>query len=138
MRRLLPPAWLAQALTFVITSLLLATINPAGEGAMAANATSVIGWIEVLPVPDQNDRVTIRGHVQALQAVEGTFGLSVKRASRGNKSDNKQSGQFSAKAGESRALSTTTINLQPNDRLEVVLTLSVDGADIFKASLRSP
>jgi hypothetical protein len=127
-----------RALVLAFAALMMVTIDPAGERAMAADSSSAIGWIEILPVSGRDNHITIRGQILALKPVEGKFGLRVKRTSRGNTSDNKQGGQFSAQVGESRVLSTTTINLQPNDHLEIVLTLSVDGAEVFSATLRSP
>lgn len=106
---------------------------------MAADAASAIGWIEVQPAQSGPGHVTIRGHAVALTDVAGKFTLQVNRASKGNKSDTSQGGVLNLKAGEAKALSTTTINVTPDDNLTLTLTLlSADGKEVFSTVLKSP
>ena len=103
---------------------------------MAAGAASVIGWVEVQPSAKGRDHITLRGHVLALTDAAGRFTLALTRSSKGGKSETKQGGAFKLLAGESQPLSTTTINLDQNDQLTVVLSISVDGAEVFSTTLR--
>ncbi len=115
---------------------MMIAINTSSVPAVAAD-TTVIGWIEIQAEPENSDHVSIRGRIQALETVEGNFELRVTRISHGNKSANAQSGRFRAKAGEAKALSSTTINLDPGDQLQITLTLFVDGEKVFFASAQT-
>lgn len=130
-------AWLSRVQMIFAGVLIMIAINGNNEQAMAAD-TSVIGWIEIQADPDQRDHVSIRGRIHALETVEGNFQLRVARINRGNKSANAQRGHFRAKAGEAKVLSSTTINLDPNDLLQIKLTLFVDGEEVFFATAQSP
>jgi hypothetical protein len=118
--------------------LALFLIFPHQKSAMAGDRLSVIGWIEIQPVAGRHGHLTIRGHVHGLEARRGTFELRVTRASNGNNSATKQAGTFDVRAGDSAALSATTVNVQANDQVDVELTLFADGAEIFLARLQSP
>jgi hypothetical protein len=104
---------------------------------MAAERTQVIGWIEIKPSPKGKDQIAITGHAQGLEKLTGRFTLAISRSAKGNKSSTSQGGQFDVAAGESRALSNTTINVGPNDRLVIELTLFVDGQPVFATTLRT-
>lgn len=120
----------------LVCGVLLAAAGWGGR-VMAADAAAVIGWVEVQPGPSGPGHVTLRGHVHALKDTAGKFSLQITRTSRGGKSDGKQGGDFNLKAGESRPLSTTTININPDDKLTVQLTITVDGAEVFTTTLRT-
>ena len=104
--------------------------------ARAAAASPVIGWIEIAPVPQKPDQITIVGRAYALEGVEGRFALSIKRAGKGGSTKSGQSGAFKLAAGENGSLSRTAINVGPADMLTIELTLTVDGTEVFSVSLR--
>ena len=106
--------------------------------ARAAAASPVIGWIEIAPVPQKPDQITIVGRAYALEGVEGRFALSIKRAGKGGSTKSGQSGAFKLAAGENGSLSRTAINVGPADMLTIELTLTVDGTEVFSVSLRPP
>ena len=135
-RARLIPAWLSRIQMIFVGALIMIAINACNPPAMATD-TMVIGWIEIQAEPDRRDHVSIRGRIQAFETVEGNFELRVTRISRGNKSANAQNGRFHAKADETKALSSTTINLNPNDQLQITLTLFVDGEEVFSATAQT-
>lgn len=104
--------------------------------ARAGAASPVIGWIEIAPMPQKPDQITIVGRAYALEGVEGKFALSIKRAGKGGSTKSGQSGAFKLKAGENGSLSRTAINVGPADTLTIELTLTVDGTEVFSVSLR--
>jgi hypothetical protein len=109
-----------------------------GAGAMAASSTPVIGWIEVAPLPGGGkDQVAITGRAHGLSASSGQFALSISRVSKGNTAKTRQGGKFTVAAGESATLSRTTINVAPAESLVIELTITVDGKEVFSATLKS-
>ena len=104
--------------------------------ARAGAASPVIGGIEIAPVPQKPDQITIVGRAYALEGVEGRFALSIKRAGKGGSTKSGQSGAFKLAAGENGSLSRTAINVGPADTLTIELTLTVDGTEVFSVSLK--
>jgi hypothetical protein len=120
----------------VTLGLILAALGLASAQARAAAASPVIGWIEIAPVPEKPDQITIVGRAYALEGVEGRFALAIKRKGKGGSTNSGQSGGFKLKAGDNGALSRTAINVGPADTLTIELTLTVDGAEVFSVSLK--
>jgi hypothetical protein len=107
-------------------------------GAIAVDRLSVIGWIEIVPVPGPNNLLTVRGHVHGMTDQQGKFQLSVIRDKSGSTSATKQTGEFRVRAGEAANLSSTTINVHADDRLELELTLYSGDIELFVTRLQSP
>jgi hypothetical protein len=107
-----------------------------GTDAMAADGKNVFGWVEIQPTPQRTDMVTISGHVLGLSAAEGRFSLIIGRVGPGNTSNNRQEGNFKIAAGESKKLSTTSINIPATDSLSVELRLVGDGKELFTVMLK--
>ena len=115
--------------------LLMTAATLAAGGTMASAGTQpVIGWIEI--VPAGKGLIDVVGHVSATADTKGRYALSLDRKSHGNSAKTGQSGAFSAGAGESVVLSKTGINVVAGEELTVELTLSVDGKDVYVATLR--
>ena len=120
----------------VTLGLIVAAVGlAAASEARAGAASPVIGWIEIAPVPEKPDQITIVGRAYALEGVEGRFALSIKRAGKGGSTKSGQSGAFKLKAGDNGSLSRTAINVGPADTLTIELTLTVDGTEVFSVSL---
>ena len=125
-----------RASLLVTLGLIVAAAGLAGAEARAGAASPVIGWIEIAPVPQKPDQITIVGRAYALEGVEGRFALSIKRAGKGGSTKSGQSGAFKLAAGDNGSLSRTAINVGPADTLTIELTLTVDGTEVFSVSLR--
>ena len=120
----------------VLLGLMLAATGGVVWGALAADASPVIGWIEIAPVPQKSDQINIVGHAYALEPVAGKFTLSIKRSGKGGSSTSGQSGSFKLDAGENGSLSRTAINVGPADTLTIELKLTVDNTEVFSVLLR--
>jgi hypothetical protein len=109
-----------------------------GADAMAASSTPVIGWIEVTQPPGGGkDQIAITGRAHGLSALSGQYALSISRGPKGNVAKTRQGGKFTVAAGESATLSRTTVNVAPTDNLVIELTITVDGKEVFSATLKS-
>lgn len=97
----------------------------------AANAQGPMGWLELKPVPGRNI-VQITGHALAFEKAAGLhFTLSVLRENRGSKSNSRQSGRIDLAAGETKVLSSASINVEPGDNLTIELKLLDHGQEVF-------
>jgi hypothetical protein len=135
--RYLPLAWFFRARPFVFGVLIMAATFSFCEQAKAAT-TPVIGWIAIKSSPNRADQIIIQSRIQGLKTTNGDFQIRVTRNGRSGKSASNQSGAFRVKSGETGVLATTTINLQAEDRLEIVLTLFEDGKKIFSVRAQTP
>jgi hypothetical protein len=98
-----------------------------GFGIMTMNAApagDVVGWMEVTPAGGQL-RITGRAFAPDGGSVEYT--LQIQRSGRSGNTSTKQGGKAEIQAGEIATLSTTSVNLQPQDQLAVLLTVSRGG-----------
>ncbi len=82
--------------------------------------------------------IQITGHALALDAVSGMdFTFSLRRQNKGNSSSTRQSGRFDLAPNEAKALSSTSINLEPGDELTIELKLLDHGKEISSAIVTS-
>lgn len=125
-----PNAYAAAALPLAALATLLQ-----GTPEARAEISNVLGWIEVTPAG--TGQIMVTGHVYAVTAAEGKFSLSLERMSKGNSAKTGQSGTFKAGAGENAKLSTTGINVSPNEQLKVELRLTVDGREVTPVVLQT-
>ena len=103
----------------------------AGLAMTEANAQQAMGWLELKPVPGRN-MVQITGHALGLEkAAELDFTMSVLHENRGGKSNSRQTGRISLAAGETKVLSSTSINIEPGDGLTAVLKILDHGQEVF-------
>ena len=105
-------------------SLALLLISFLSFTASAQENNNLISAIKVESV--KNDLVTISGICSnnTLQPIELKYELNVqKRSLSGNTSKNNQSGHFTLDSKDSKNVSTTTINFDPEDYTEIVLTI---------------
>jgi hypothetical protein len=90
-----------------------------------------LGWFELKPVSGQN-AVQIIGHAVAFEQVAGLdFTIGVQRENRGNKSNSRQAGRIDLAAGETKVLSSASINIEPGDDLTIELKLLDHGQEVF-------
>lgn len=100
-----------------------------------AQAQSAFGWLEVKPVPGRN-LVQITGHALSTEAANGMdFTLSLRRQNGRNSSTSRQSGRFDLVPSESKALSSTSINVEPGDELMIELKILDHGKEVSSATL---
>ena len=105
--------------------------------ASAATAQSASAWIELKPVPGRN-MVEIVGHALAIDTVGSMdFTLTLRRQHKGNTSSTRQSGRFDLIGGETKNLSSTSINIEPGDELTIELKLLEHGTEVSSATLTS-
>ena len=103
----------------------------------AATAQSASAWIELKPVSGRN-MIEVVGHALATDAVSGMdFTFTLRRQNKGNTSSTRQSGRFDLAPGESKNLSSTSINMEPGDELTIELKLLDHGAEVSSASVTS-
>ena len=98
-----------------------------GFGIMTMNAASageVVGWMEVTPAGGQ---LRITGRAFAPEGGNVEYTLQIQRSGRSGNTTTKQGGKAEIQAGQVATLSTTSVNLQPQDQLAVLLTLSRGG-----------
>ncbi len=106
-----------------------------------ASAQTPMGWLELEPVPGRNAAVKITGHALAFEKVAGLeFIFSVRRENGGSKSSSRQAGRIDLSAGETKVLSTSSINVEPGDSLTVELKMLDHGQVVFSTvmSARAP
>ncbi len=96
-------------------------------GSLLATAQKNDKFVPAIKVvPFQNNKVSINGLCtnNTTQEKELNYVLSVqKRSGSGNTNNNKQSGTFYIASEESKTLSSTKINFEPEDHIEIVLTI---------------
>jgi hypothetical protein len=112
-------------------------IMSGGAHAISAQPGSIIGWVEIQPASQGKDHVTIVGRALALDAAAGQFKLVVSRSGRGGVTDARQSGAFDLRAGESKVLSSTSINVSQSESLVIELKLFSDSKEISSVVLRT-
>ena len=101
-----------------------------------ANAQQVMGWLELKPLPGRN-MVQITGHALALEKIAGLeFTMSVVREG-GGKSVSQQKGQIALDAGETKALSSASVNVGPGGTLTVTLKILDHGQEVFSTVMSS-
>lgn len=96
-------------------------------GSLLATAQENDKYVpDIKVVHFQNNKVFINGLCtnNTTQEKELNYVLSVQKRSRsGNTNNNKQSGTFYIASEESKTLSSTKINFEPEDYIEIVLTI---------------
>ena len=103
----------------------------------AATAQSASAWIELKPVSGRN-MIEVVGHALARDAVGGMdFTFALRRQNKGNTSSTRQSGRFDLAPGESKNLSSTSINIEPGDELTIELKLLDHGTEVSSATVTS-
>ncbi|WP_027078527.1 curli-like amyloid fiber formation chaperone CsgH [Maribacter antarcticus] len=106
--------------------LLMSLVGTAQESDMLKSAITV--------EPIKNNRVSISGLCanNTSQSKNFRYVLSVEKTGQsGNTNKNKQSGAFNLAPAESKILSSTTINFEPNDYTAIVFTIfDVDNVQI--------
>jgi 3-hydroxymyristoyl/3-hydroxydecanoyl-(acyl carrier protein) dehydratase len=101
-----------------------------GVAMTEANA-QVMGWLELKPGSGRNV-VQITGHALALEKAAGLeFTISVMRENHGNKTNSRQAGRIGLAAGETKVLSSTSINVEPGDNLRIELKILDNGQEVF-------
>ena len=102
-----------------------------------ASAQSASAWIELKPTSGRN-MIEVVGHALATDAVGGMdFTFTLRRQNKGNTSSTRQSGRFDLAPGESKNLSSTSINIEPGDELTIELKLLDHGAEVSSATVTS-
>ena len=108
----------------------------AGSVMNDANAQQVMGWLELKPLPG-GSMVQITGHALALEKIAGLeFTMSVVREG-GGKSVSQQKGQIALDAGETKALSSASVNVGPAGTLTVALKILDHGREVFSTVMSS-
>jgi hypothetical protein len=103
----------------------------------AATAQSASAWIELKPVSGRN-MIEVVGHALATDAVGGMdFSFTLRRQNKGNSSSTRQSGRFDLAPGETKNLSSTSINMEPGDELTIELKLLDHGSEVSSATVTS-
>ncbi len=103
----------------------------------AATAQSASAWIELKPVAGRN-MIEVVGHALATDAVGGMdFTFALQRRNKGNSSSTRQSGRFDLAPGESKNLSSTSINVELGDELTIELKLFDHGTVVSSATVTS-
>jgi len=103
----------------------------------AAYAQSASAWVELKPVTGRN-MIQVTGHAIALDAAGGMdFTLTLRRQNKGNSSSTRQSGRFDLAPGETKVLSSTSINFESGDELTIELKLLDHGAEVSSATVTS-
>ena len=103
----------------------------------AATAQSASAWIELKPVSGRN-MIEVVGHALASDAVGGMdFTFTLRRQNKGNISNTRQSGRFDLAPGETRNLSSTSVNMEPGDELTIELKLLDHGTEVSSATVTS-
>lgn len=107
------------------------------SGAEPQSAHAAIGWIEIAPVPQHKDQIVIAPQVYASEASSGRFTLTVSRVGKGGTTNTRQSGVFNVSAGESRKLSTTSVNIMPAEALTIELKLYSGDKEVFSVVMKT-
>jgi hypothetical protein len=97
---------------------------------------SVVGWIEIAPGRKGAGHMAITGQVFGVDRAKGRYSLDIKRGGVGGASKSGQKGEFEVSAGENVALSTTNINIDSPDMVEITLALQLDDGSVFETTLK--
>lgn len=92
--------------------------------AAAQENNKLLASVSVTPI--ENNKVTIKGLCTNATSQNQNLSYELrlqKKGKTGNTNNNTQSGSFTLKPEESKTLSTTTINVEPEDHTEIVLTI---------------
>jgi hypothetical protein len=114
---------------------LAALIAWMGLGIMtidAAQAGEVLGWMEVHP---EGGQVQITGHAWSAEPAKVDYTLQIQRIGPGGNTTTRQGGKADLEAGKVGTLSTTSVNLQPQAQLAVLLTISSGGQVIATSGI---
>ncbi len=106
-----------------------------GLGIMTADtaqAGEVVGWMEVNPTDGQ---VQITGRAWSAEAAKVDYTLQIQRIGRGGNTSTRQGGRADVDPGKVATLSTTSVNIQPQDELAVLLTISSGGQVIATSAI---
>ena len=102
-------------------------------GSLLATAQENDKYVaDIKVVPFQNNKVSINSLCtnSTTQEKELNYVLSVQKKSQsGNTNNNKQSGTFYIASEQTKTLSSTKINFEPEDHIEIVLTI-FDSEDV--------
>lgn len=101
-----------------------------GMTADAAHSGEVIGWMDIAPSEGQ---IQITGRAYSPLRTDIDFVLQIERSGRSGKTTTKQGGKATVEAGGTVALSTTSVNMETQDQLAVLLTIS-RGGDVLSTS----
>jgi hypothetical protein len=119
---------------------LILTIALSGLASAPARAKdrglSAVGWIEIGPGKKGAGHMAITGRVFGVDRAKGRYSLDIKRGGAGGSSKSGQKGEFEVSAGENAALSTTNINIDPSDVVEITLILQLDDGSVFETTLK--
>lgn len=111
---------------FLVSTGIIMTTN-------AAPAGQVISWMEINPVDGE---LQITGRAYTMEAANIDYSLQVQRSGRSGNTTTKQGGKADMQAGRVTVLSTTSINIQPQDQLAVLLTLTSSGQIISTSAIQ--
>lgn len=110
---------------------------PSAEPANPTPA-GVVGWIHVEPRgEDGRQTLALSGWALAMSPMSGVYVLAVRKQGKGGSSNTSQSGRFTAASDSPVKLSQTAVNITPADFIEIDLRISVDGREVFRASMTS-
>jgi hypothetical protein len=131
---------LAYSRNFVLifVSFIIMQANDAFPEPANPSPAGLVGWIHVEPRSEGDRQIlTLSGWALATSPMNGTYILAVRKWGKAGASNNSQSGHFAAALDGPVKLSQTAVNITPADLFEIDLRLSVDGREVFHASLKS-
>lgn len=116
--------------------MLAGVIAGLGLGIMTAGSAQtaeVVGWMEVNPAAGQ---LQITGRAWSADEASIEYTLQIQRVGRGGNTATRQGGKVDVASGKVSILSTTSVNIQPQDQLTVLLTIISNGQVIASSSIQ--
>ena len=92
--------------------------------ANAAPAGEVIAWMDINPA---GGLIQITGRAYSPDETHIDYMLQIQRSGRSGNTTTKQGGGADIQGGRIAALSTTSVNMQPDDQLAILLTVMRGG-----------
>ena len=101
--------------------------------AQAALAGDVIAWMGINPVGGQ---IQITGRAYSAQQTTVDYALQIQRTGSSGNTTTKQGGKADIQSGRIAVLSTTSVNMQPQDQLAILLTVSRGGEVLSTSAIQ--
>jgi hypothetical protein len=101
--------------------------------AQAALAGDVIAWMDINPVGGQ---IQITGRAYSAQQTTIDYTLQIQRIGGSGNTTTKQGGKADLQGDKAAVLSTTSVNMQPQDQLAILLTVSRGGEVLATSAIQ--
>ena len=99
----------------------------------AALAGGVIAWMDINPV---GGLIQITGRAYSAQQATIDYTLQIQRTGSSGNTTSKQGGKADLQEGKAAVLSTTSVNMQPQDQLAILLTVSRGGEVLATSAIQ--